>query len=143
MTVYLDASVLVPLAVPEASSPAMERWFSVHAPEGVAAGRWALVEFASAIGIRVRRGELTSQAGGSAISAFERRVIPELEVVEALPDDLDFARLMINRFDLGLRGGDALHIAMALRTDALLLLTLDRRLANAARAFGLDAAEPA
>lgn len=143
MTTYLDASVLVPPALPEASSPTMERWFAAHAPAGVAAGRWALVEFASAIGIRVRRGDLTAQEGTSATSAFERRIFPELELVEALPVDLDFARLLINRFDLGLRGGDALHVAMALRTDALLLLTLDRRLANAARAFGLDAAEPA
>lgn len=141
--VYLDASVLVPLAVPEASSAAMERWFTVHAPAGLAAGRWALVEFASAIGIRVRRGSLTAQEGTSAVAAFEGRIMPELELVEALPDDLDFARLLISRFDLGLRGGDALHVAMALRTEALLLLTLDRRLANAARAFGLDAAEPA
>ena len=47
------------------------------------------------------------------------------------------------KFELGLRGGDALHITIALRLEATLLLTLDRRLANAARAFGLDAAEPA
>jgi predicted nucleic acid-binding protein len=36
-----------------------------------------------------------------------------------------------------------LHVAIALRIEATLFVTSDRRLASAARAFGLDAAEPA
>jgi predicted nucleic acid-binding protein len=42
----------------------------------------------------------------------------------------------VRRFDLILRAPDALHIAIARRLDVA-LVTLDRRLANAAQALGI------
>ena len=126
MTAYLDASVLVPVFVSEPSSPVVRRWVAARSKGSVTASRWSAVEFASAVGNRVRRGDLTAAEGSAALAAFERDFAQALELEEAVPEDLDFAR----------------H-AIALRTDALVLVTLDRRLANAARAFGLDAAEPA
>lgn len=143
MTAYLDASVLVPLFVSEPSSPVVKRWVASQPLDGITASRWGAVEFASAIGNRARRGDLTAAAGSAALASFERDFAEALGLEEAVPDDLDFARRCIAHFDRGLRGGDALHIAVALRTDALVLVTLDRRLADAARAFGLDAEEPA
>ena len=143
MTAYLDASVLVPLFVSEPSSPVVRRWVSARPKSGITASRWGAVEFASAVGNRVRRGDLTAAEGSAALAAFERDFAQALELEEAVPEDLDFARRAIARFERGLRGGDALHVATALRIDASLLVTSDRRLANAARAFGLDAGEPA
>ena len=142
MTAYLDASVLVPLVVQEPSSPTVRAWFAAQSAEGAASSRWATVESASAIGNRVRRGDLTPAQGRQALDALERDLMPELDLADVAPADFDFARRAIGRFDLGLRAGDALHVAVALRIDALVLVSLDRRLANAARAFSLDAAEP-
>lgn len=143
MTAYLDASVLVPLFVFEPSSPVVRRWVADRFGGGITTSRWGAVEFASAVGNRVRRGDLTAIAGSAAIAAFEREFVEALTLEEAVPEDLDFARRAIAHFDRGLRGGDALHVAIALRIDAALLVASDRRLADAARAFGLDAAEPA
>ncbi len=142
MTSYLDASVLVPLVVQEPSSLVVRRWFAAHAAKSAVSSRWAAVEFTSAVGNRVRRGDLTPVQGRAALAGFERDLVAELDLADAIPADFEFARRTVAHLDRGLRGGDALHVAIALRIDASLLLTLDRRLANAARAFGLNAAEP-
>jgi predicted nucleic acid-binding protein len=143
LTVYLDTSVLLPSFVTEATSPVVQRWFSEHASEEWVTSLWTSVEFASAIGNRIRGGTLSFGEGEVALAAFDREIAGKAELAEPQADDFVFARRAVAKFNLGLRGGDALHVAIALRLEAPLLLTLDRRLANAARAFGLDAAEPA
>ena len=55
--------------------------------------------------------------------------------------DARLAEAFVRRFDLMLRAPDALHIAMCRRLD-LTLVTLDRRLARAARALGLRVEVP-
>ena len=47
----------------------------------------------------------------------------------------------VRRFDLRLRALDALHLAIARRVDAT-LITLDRRLASAARELGIAVEMP-
>jgi uncharacterized protein len=54
--------------------------------------------------------------------------------------DVRLAGIYVRRFDLGLRAPDAVHIAIARRLDAT-LVTLDRRLAAAARELGVAAEE--
>ncbi len=48
---------------------------------------------------------------------------------------------LLERFELGLRAGDALHLAIAQRLGTP-LVTLDRRLATAAAAVGLEVIVP-
>jgi uncharacterized protein len=139
---YLDTSVLVPLVVPEALSGAVERWFDAAKPESLATSRWSGVEFAGAVGNRVRRQELTEAAGRAAIEMYERRVAPALSLVAVEDGDFVAAIRLVGKFGLGLRGGDALHLAVARRIGAARLVTLDRRLAAAALAAGLGAEEP-
>ena len=55
--------------------------------------------------------------------------------------DVRLADAYVRRFDLGLRTPDALHLAIAHRLDAT-LLTLDRRLATAARELGVAVEVP-
>ena len=50
--------------------------------------------------------------------------------------DARLAYIYARRFDLRLRAPDALHLAIARRLDAT-LVTLDRRLATAARELGI------
>ena len=56
--------------------------------------------------------------------------------------DIRLADAYVRRFDLGLRASDAMHLAIAWRLDGS-LLTLDRRLAAAARELGVASEEPA
>lgn len=48
---------------------------------------------------------------------------------------------MLGRFDLNLRAGDALHLAICRHAGAT-LLTYDRLLLGAASAFGVNALNP-
>jgi predicted nucleic acid-binding protein len=52
------------------------------------------------------------------------------------------AAALVARFDLGLRAGDALHLAIAHATPTLTMVTFDRRLREASIATGLNAMEP-
>ena len=56
---------------------------------------------------------------------------------ELAPGDVGVAALYVRRFDLMLRMPDALHIALC-RRDQHVLVTLDRRMAEAARAIGVE-----
>jgi hypothetical protein len=56
--------------------------------------------------------------------------------------DVRLAGAFVRKFDLALRVPDALHLAIAQRLDAT-LVTLDRRLATAARELGVAVEEPA
>ena len=55
--------------------------------------------------------------------------------------DARLANAYVRRFDLMLRAPDALHAAICRRIE-LRLVTLDRRLATAARELGIDAVIP-
>ena len=56
--------------------------------------------------------------------------------VDITASDARLAYIYARRFDLRLRAPDALHLAIACRLDAT-LVTLDRRLAEAARELGV------
>ena len=62
-----------------------------------------------------------------------------------MPNNDDFlaAARMMERFDLGLRAGDALHVAIAQQAGAARLVTLDKVLARAAESLGLRVELPA
>jgi uncharacterized protein len=55
--------------------------------------------------------------------------------------DVRLAAAYVRRFDLALRAPDALHLAVAERLDVP-LVTLDRRLATAARELGVGVEDP-
>jgi hypothetical protein len=61
--------------------------------------------------------------------------------VDIAASDTRLAYIYARRFDLGLRAPDALHLAIARRLDAT-LVTLDRRLATAARELGVAVEDP-
>lgn len=66
MSLYLDTSVIVPLLVRESTSATVDRWLG-RAGDAVTTSRWAVVELASAIGLKVRSGRLDRlEPGGDA-----------------------------------------------------------------------------
>jgi uncharacterized protein len=140
---YLDASAVVPLYVNERASPAVRRWFAASEPSQVALSPWTLTECVSALGTRVRSRTVTPAAAGRAIAAF--RALAERSVTLLPIGARDFARandLMLD-YPLGLRAGDALHVAVALNAGAGCLVTLDVTMARAAESLGLRCESPA
>ena len=140
---YVDTSVFVPFFVREPVSASVELWFERTGVDGLALSSWTVTEFVSAIGSKVRARALSGTKGTAVVRQFHLLARQSLTLIALTPEDFDSAARLRERFDLGLRAGDALHAAIARNADAALLVTLDKVLAGAAGKIGLDCEVPA
>ncbi len=99
---------------------------------------WVITEFASALSVKVRMGGLGVGDRAKAASLFTRLQGVTIAVVPITRDHFLTAARFANQSDLELRAGDALHVAVAAGLGAT-LYTLDKRLAEAAIALGMNA----
>ena len=141
--IYLDTIVIVPLIVPETTSSRARSWFDrldFRNTKDLAVSAWVLTEFTSAMGIKVRNRDISGSQGEAARALLEDALLPNMTVVEVTPKDFRLAETMLREFSLGLRDGDALHLATASRCEAQLFVSLDRKLCKVAEAVGLPVA---
>ncbi len=133
---YLDANLLVALCVDEPASARVDAWLAGQSGEVIVTSAWSLAEAASAIGIKVRRRDISAATASSALELLDVRILPLLEVIEPPAAVFRRAELLLRDFALGLRAGDALHLAICLDLDQVVLATADAALAGAARRLG-------
>ena len=135
---YLDASVIVPLFFDDPFTRRAEAL--LRTPElTLVVGDWAVLEVSNVVSRRVRIQALTGQSALTILADFDLwrgRSTADAETTRA---DVAAATRFVRRFDLVLRGADAIHIAIAQRLGAS-LLTFDERMASAAAALGLQTA---
>jgi predicted nucleic acid-binding protein len=137
--VYLDASALVKLFVPEPESDALNR--ALVGLKDVIVSDLALTEMASALGRRTREQRLTREQA--------QRVYREASKLHASSHHAELTpplhrraeRLMLS-LTIPLRALDALHLATALDAEAATVVTFDPRLRDAAATQGLFVAPP-
>jgi len=137
MRVYVDTSVLVAAHTREPHTALAQTWLAEQSGGDLIITTLALVECDSALAIKRRRGELdeAGQIAASAdIDAFASRFAP---LVTAQESDYQRARELCRQAASGLRAGDALHLAAALRLDATHFATLDQVLAGNAVKHGM------
>jgi predicted nucleic acid-binding protein len=101
---------------------------------------FAGAEFASALARRVRMREIARELAQAAFSAFDAWSQFRGDRLETTTSDVAAAERFLRRLDLNLRTPDALNIAIAQRTGAT-LATFDGRMADAARALGVEVAD--
>jgi predicted nucleic acid-binding protein len=140
---YVDTSVFIPFLIREPASPSVERWFAQAAPNALALSSWTIAEFVSAVGNKVRACSLTHTTGTSVIRQFLSIAHKSLRLIEPTAADFAKAAILMEQFDLALRAGDALHVAIAQNANAASLVTLDKTLARAAGQLGLSCEVPA
>lgn len=141
--IYVDTSVVVPLIVPESTTPRARRWrdaLTATRIGALAVSSWTLVEFASAIAMKARSGQLSRADARAARGLFNDVVLPAMMLVEVEPTDFRLAATILNERPLGLRAGDALHLAIAVRCAASQVVTLDTGMKAAAPVLGIPAA---
>lgn len=139
MTVYIDTSALVPLFIREAKSAAVADWLGDERGR-LALSHWCLVEFASALALKVRTGQTTAAL---AVEAMDRlRDFADRYCLMAAPGTGEFRRAAEWAGDssLNLRAGDALHLAIAANLGARAILCLDAAMIRGAKAVGLEIA---
>ena len=140
MSLYLDASAIVPTLVDEGSSPAIGL-FLTTATARLIVSDFAAAEVASALSRLVRMTLLAGENAVARLREFDVWRASATDAIDFQPSDFRLANIFVRNFDLGLRAPDAVHAAVCRRGD-LTLVTLDRRLAAAAEALAVSAVVP-
>jgi predicted nucleic acid-binding protein len=139
VSVYLDASFLVPMfASQEPLTARASAYIEASAPE-VVISDLAGAEFASAVARLTRMGALTEAQAAGLFADFDTWVARVATRAETTTADVGAAAGFIRRLAFNLRTPDALNIAIAQRTAAS-LATFDARMAESATALGLPLA---
>lgn len=132
--IYLDASALVKLIVPEPESDALNH--ALVGVEDVVLSDLAVSETASALGRRRREGLLT-QAQSRRLYREAQKLAESCRGAEVTPPVHRRAERLLLTASAPLRTLDALHVALALEAGAATVVTYDPRLRDAAAAQGL------
>lgn len=135
---YVDTSLLVAALLNETGTPAAQRWLSEQPAGELAISDWVITEFSAALSMKLRTGELQPRDRSEVLAFFVRLVEASLRVLAVSRLDFQTAARFSDQYLTGLRAGDALHLAIASNHGAS-LHTLDKRLAEAGQAFGVDA----
>ena len=135
--VYVDTSALVALVTAEPRSAALRVWLHDHAGTALVSADWCVPEVASALSIKVRTGQLDADFADEAWGEFGIACDGLLDLMPVAPGDFSFAAQMCRGVPSGLRAGDALHLAVALRAGCDSMLGFDTLLNRNAHASGL------
>lgn len=129
---YVDTSVLVALCTHEGKSADVLKWYA-GCTEELASAAWCVTEFASAMGLKQRTGQLTQEQAQTAWMQFERVCANDLQLLPV--DVMTFHKAALLTMDAaaGLRAGDALHLACAMQAKAQGMVMLDAVLAKNAK----------
>jgi uncharacterized protein len=135
--IYLDASVLLPLLVADAHTPAVVAWHSDLAATLIVSDL-ANLEVSAVLSRGLRVGRLTQGAARNALLDFDA-VRANCERLTHGAADFALAERFVRDFSTKLAAADGLHLASAKNAGAM-LATLDARLADAARGQGVEVA---
>ena len=135
MKYYVDTSVIIAALTPEAATSKVQQWLGERLPGELAMSGWAITEVSSALAIKVRTGALTLENRADVLAAWHRLIDESFLMETVKARHFEMAAYFADRHDLGLRSGDALHLAIA-ADRGLPLATLDKRLAEAGPLLG-------
>ena len=134
--IYVDTSVMVALVLNEPASTAVSRWYGASTEELVST-MWCVTEFASALGIKQRTGQIDAGEARDAWLSFERLCANDIKLLPVEPENFHRAAVLMLDASTGLRSGDSLHLAAALDAKAKQMATLDNVLEQNAKRLKL------
>lgn len=135
--IYLDTSVVVAVLTGEAQSLAVTASLRRQQPGQLWISLWTRTEAAGALAAKVRGGQLRRNRLSQALDDLGNG---PWRVIDVQARDYDRAASWAAQLPLLLRGGDALHLAIAHRAD-FQIATFDGGMAKAAALLGLQLAD--
>lgn len=136
MSFYIDTSAIVATLVVEPHTPRAIAWLHSQAPGIACISDWTHTEVASALSLKLRTGELTPEQRATVRIAWEQLHTASLPTLAVTTAHFEAAGRFVGQHELGLRAGDALHLAIA-HVGGMSLVTLDKRMADAALQLGV------
>ena len=133
---YLDTSLLVAALTNEAETGRIQSWLGQQTEDDLAISDWVVTEFSSALSIKLRAGRIEPAHRAESLAVFTRLTAETFAVMPVPRLQFRTAARLANQHTLGLRAGDALHLAICADHGAT-LCTLDRRLDDAGSALGI------
>lgn len=133
---YLDTSLIVAALSNEAMTLRAQAWLGEQDPALLLISEWTVTEVSSAMAIKLRTGQLTVQQRAAALAMFHKLVAESFTVAEVTGGQFRAAARFADQHALGMRAGDALHLAIASEHGAI-VETLDRKLAEVGPRLGV------
>jgi uncharacterized protein len=120
----------------EAETGRVQAWLADKPADETAISDWVTTEFSSALSIKLRSGQIEAVHRADALAMFTRLSADSFIVLPFSGLQFRTAARFADQYALGLRAGDALHLAICADHGAT-LCTLDHRLSEAGPALGV------